>query len=156
MGILCVQSLFCSSVPFAPFPMSPRASLPSESRYRFVLYALSPRDGGWMRWGGWDSFQTKADCWDFVFLMRPLWEEADDYWGFKVVRITTRRMSSRRMIPRTLTLTGARARACVRACVFKGVCDSHNIPSKVREVILSFITKPCSRVSSLVHRHSRD
>jgi hypothetical protein len=26
--------------------------------------------------------------------------------------------------------------------IFKGVCNSYNIPSRVREVILSFITKP--------------
>ena len=61
----------------------------SRCRYRFALYALSPRDGGWVRWGIVRHFKTEALCWDCVFLMRPLWELADDYRGFKVVRTIT-------------------------------------------------------------------
>ena len=61
----------------------------SRCRYRFAIYALSPRDGGWVRWGITRHFKTKALCWDCVFLMRPLWELADHYCGFKVVRTIT-------------------------------------------------------------------
>ena len=68
----------------------------SSSRYGFAVYAFSPRDGGWVRWGTERPWPTKKECWDFVFLFRPLWEGADDYWGFKVVRTTSRRMTLRR------------------------------------------------------------
>ena len=62
---------------------------PSRCRYGFGLYALSPRDGGWVRWGTERRFKTEALCWDCVFFLRPLWELADDYRGFKVVRTIT-------------------------------------------------------------------
>ena len=74
----------------------------SRCRYRFAMYALSPRDGGWVRWA--PRFKTEAPCWDCVFLMRLLWELADDYRGFKVVRtITFQKFKSWKPFQMTLT-----------------------------------------------------
>ena len=77
---------------------------PSRCHYRFALYALSPHDGGWVRWGTERRFKTEALCWDCVFFMRPLWGPANDYHGFKMVRtITFHRFKSWKPFQMTIT-----------------------------------------------------
>jgi hypothetical protein len=46
-------------------------------RYAFIVKALSPRDGGWVRVGGY--FQTEEDGWQFYCQFFFLMVLSDDY-----------------------------------------------------------------------------
>ena len=46
-------------------------------RYAFIVKALSPRDGGWVRVGGY--FKTEEDGWQFYCLFFWLMVLSDDY-----------------------------------------------------------------------------
>ena len=47
-------------------------------RYAFIVKALRPRDGGWVRLGG-CYFQTEVDAWQFFCLFFPLMVLSGDY-----------------------------------------------------------------------------
>jgi hypothetical protein len=46
-------------------------------RYAFIVKTLSPRDGGWVRLGGY--YQTEVDAWQFYCLFSPLMVLSGDY-----------------------------------------------------------------------------
>ncbi len=54
----------------------------SMARYCYVLYAFSPRDGGWVRWHG--RWPLAADAIAFALRLWPL--AADDVLAFMVIR----------------------------------------------------------------------
>ena len=62
------------------------ASLPSSnmSRYIFIVRALRPRDGGWVRLFG--QFDRMEDAWKLVILMWDLMVRSGDYTTVDVVR----------------------------------------------------------------------
>jgi len=53
-------------------------------RYAFIVKALSPRDGGWVRLGGY--FPTELDGWQFFRAIFPLIVLSGDYTAVKVER----------------------------------------------------------------------
>jgi len=56
----------------------------SMPRYAFIVKALSPRDGGWVRLGGY--YQTEEDGWQFYCLFFPLMVSSCDYTAVTVER----------------------------------------------------------------------
>jgi len=58
------------------------------ARFVWVIKALSPRDGGWVRWacGGMGHFETEEDAWRFVIAMWGVAVAAGDYETMDVVR----------------------------------------------------------------------
>ena len=46
-------------------------------RFAFIVKVLSPRDGGWVRLGGY--YQTEEDGWKFYCLFSPLMVLSGDY-----------------------------------------------------------------------------
>ena len=53
-------------------------------RFVYVVRALSPRDGGWVRWTG--HWKDEEAAWTFVTLTWPLLVLADDYVTVEVVK----------------------------------------------------------------------
>ena len=56
----------------------------SMPRYTFIVKALSPRDGGWVRVHG--HFDNAEDAWGFIVAIWPLIADSSDYVAVKVVR----------------------------------------------------------------------
>ena len=54
------------------------------ARYAFIVKALSPRDGGWVRWHGY--WKTQEDAWEHVQLLWPLIVLSRDYANVTVQR----------------------------------------------------------------------
>ena len=52
--------------------------------YAFIVKALSPRDGGWVRWHGY--WHKEEDAWNFVRLLSPLIVLSGDYVTIDVQR----------------------------------------------------------------------
>jgi len=54
-------------------------------RYAFIVKAFSPRDGGWVRNGGY--FSTEEDGWNYyVWILLPLMVLSGDYLTVNVER----------------------------------------------------------------------
>ena len=56
----------------------------SRARYRWAVYVLSPRDGGWVRFGGLQ--RSEQHCLELVEAFRPLWQLSGDYEAFQFRR----------------------------------------------------------------------
>ena len=55
-----------------------------KPRYCWVVCALSPRDGGWVRW--FEHFREQETAWEAVCWFWDLAVDAGDYDTIKVVR----------------------------------------------------------------------
>ena len=62
----------------------PFHSIMLRARYVWIVIALSPRDGGWVRMFG--KFRTENDAWRAVHWFLPLMELAGDYVSVDVVK----------------------------------------------------------------------
>ena len=55
-----------------------------SDRYRYFVFAHSPRDGGWVR--VFESFKSENDALTAVELFRPLMQLSDDYDDIQIVK----------------------------------------------------------------------
>jgi len=87
MSVADVSIPSTPSTSHPPHPPNVLAATASSSmpRYAFIVKALSPRDGGWVRLGGYHH--TELDAVDFLGqLFIPLIVNSGDYTKVKVVR----------------------------------------------------------------------
>ena len=54
-------------------------------RYAFIVKVLSPRDGGWLRWGGY--WATEEDAWQFIQIVFDVMVLHGDYLTVNVQRV---------------------------------------------------------------------
>ena len=55
-----------------------------SARYRYIVFALSPRDGGWVR--VFQPFKSENDALTAVELLLPLIQLSDDYDDIQIVK----------------------------------------------------------------------
>ena len=65
-------------------PGHARVRLAQMARYVWVVRALSPRDGGWVRMG--EYFPTEQAGWEYIELFWVMFVLAGDYITLDVVR----------------------------------------------------------------------